>query len=75
MSGKIKHLYLGYFQFRHKTYIERAHAYTKGQAYLIFCRRIAQKQGVDLWLVLEHFKASPDAYRVDLEIEWKEVER
>ena len=72
MSAKVKHLYLGYFQFRHKTFVERAYAFSEKQAYLVMCRRIAGKQGVEPWMVLKHFKASPDAWRVDLEIEWKE---
>ena len=72
--AKLKNLYVGTFQFRHSTFIERAYAYSEKQAYVVICQRIAKKQDVDPWLVMEYFRDHPDDYSVKLEVEFEEVE-
>ena len=72
--AKVKHLFKGIYQGRHKLFIERCMAYTEKQAYVILCRRIAKKQDVDPWLVMEYFRDRPDDYSVKLEVEFEEVE-
>ena len=72
--AKVKHLFKGIYQGRHKLFIERCYAYTEKQAYVILCRRIAKKQDVDPLLVMEYFLDHPDDYSVKLEVEFEEVE-
>jgi len=72
--GKVKDLYIGTFQFRHSTFIERAYAYSDKQAYMIICRRIAKKQGVEPWVVLKHFSGNSQDCIVKKEFEFEEVE-
>ena len=67
-----KNLFIGYFFFNHTKYIERCMAYSKRQAYYVFCRRIADKQGVDPIMVFNHFKNGN--YQIETEIEFEEVE-
>lgn len=62
------------FQFNRELYIERTQAYSAKQAKLIMCRRIAKKQGVPAWQVLQYFKENEEKYEVNLEAEFTEEE-
>lgn len=71
---KCKHLFVGHFNFNLIVMTLRCYAYTERQAWLIFCRRIAKKQGVTKQMVMNKFDGSKENYRIDLEIEFQEVE-
>ncbi len=60
------------FQFNRELYIERTMAYSAKQARLIMCRRIAKKQEVPAWQVLQYFNENEDKFDVQLETEFTE---
>ncbi len=69
-----KHLFIGYFNFNHSCYIERCHAYSERQAWLILCRRIAKKQRVTPQMTMNYFDGSRPNYEIKKEIEYQEVD-
>lgn len=69
-----KHLFLGYFNFNHSCYVERCMAYSEKQAWLVLCRRIARKQGVEPQMVMNYFNENLNRYEIKKEIEFKEIE-
>jgi hypothetical protein len=52
---------------------EYAYAYTQSQARVIMCRRLAKRHGVHPSVVLGLFDGSKDNYRIELEMEVREV--
>jgi len=70
--AKIKHLYVGFFNYRHQLCKEFAWAYSESQAKTIMCRRLAKKQGVYPAVVFRHFDGSKDNYRIQVEIKMEE---
>ena len=70
---KIKNLYIGRFNLKRLSYVERCYAYSKKQAYFILCRRIAKKEGVDPNMVYNIFNGEKDNFRIELEIEFNEL--
>ena len=72
--GKIKDLYIGTYQFRHSTFIERCMAYSPKQAHVVLCRRIAKQQGVEPWVVLGHFSGNSQDCIVRKEMEFEEID-
>ena len=71
--SNIKTLYKGMFQTRKRVFIERAYAYTEKQAWVLFVRRIAKKQGIKYLIVADWFK-DPENYAITPEIEFKEID-
>lgn len=69
-----KHLWIGYFNFNHSMYIERCHAYTERQAWLVLCRRIANKQGVTPQMTMNYFSGDRPNYEIKKEIEFTETD-
>ena len=72
-KSKVKNLYIGRYQGRIKSYIERCMAFSEKQAHVVLCNRIAKKQGAEAWMVLKFFKENPERYSVKTEIEFEEV--
>lgn len=60
--GKIK--YKGVFTMNHRLFIMYAFAYSERQAWLSFCRRIANKQDVRLEFVTGLFDGSQENYKI-----------
>jgi len=71
--AKIKHLYLGHFNFRQSLHVERCMAYTEKQAFWVLCRRIAKKMGVSVDTVFHHFRGT-NKYELKKEVKFEEVE-
>lgn len=69
----MKHNWKGMIDFKTKLYIEYAFAYSKDQARVVMARRIAKKQGVLPWVVLQYLKEHTDKYEITLEQEFAEV--
>lgn len=59
--------------FKTKLFIEYAFAYSKDQAKIVMARRIAKKQQVLPWVVLQYLKENPDKYEITLEQEFAEI--
>ena len=72
---KVKQLWRGSFNIKTSPRIEYAQAYTKKQAWLVLCRRIAKKDGVDPTAVMDLFDGTRDNYSIELEMEITEEAR
>ncbi len=70
----MKHLYKGVFVMRRETFIERGYAYSEKQARNVLARRIAKKHGVLPVIVNKYLKEHPDCFKVEKEIEFREVD-
>ena len=69
----VKHLWRGSFNYRQTAKVLYAHAYTKRQAWVVFCRRLAEKDGVDPGVVMGLFDGSQDNYSIEIETEFTEA--
>lgn len=67
MKSKVK--YRGAFNYRQSARVMYAFAYTKKQAWMVFCRRLAQKDGVSLPVVMGLFDGSRDNFSIEVEAE------
>ncbi len=68
-----KNNWKGMIDFKTKLFIEYAFAFSKDQAKVVMARRIAKKQEVLPWVVLQYLKENPDKYEITLEQEFTEV--
>lgn len=57
----------GIFNFQRELYIEYCYAYSKKQALVVMCRRIAKKQRVIPSLVMNYFDGTKDNYSIQEE--------
>ena len=62
MKSKVK--WRGKFVFNRESYTEYAYAYTKKQAWLVMCKRIAKKQGVIPSMVTAYFDGTKDNFEI-----------
>jgi len=69
---KQKTLYRGAFNFHQTAKVLYAHAYTERQAWVIMCRRLAQKDGVLPSVVCGIFDGSRDNYQITIETKYQE---
>lgn len=69
---KYKHCWKGLFNFRHELKVLYCYAYTKEQARVVFCNRIAKGHGVHQSIVLNMFDGSKDNFRIEPETIFKE---
>ncbi len=72
-TGKCKDLWCGVFNYNGQMLVEYAYAYTEKQAKLVFCQRISKKVGVHPGVVTNKFNGSRDNFKINKEIEFKEV--
>lgn len=72
---KIKHLWRGAFKFKKSANVLYAYAYTKKQAWMIMCKRIAKKHNVMAAAVMELFDGSQNNFEIKIELEIKEDNR
>lgn len=70
--ARLKNLYIGSFNFRRELYIQRCYAYSSKQAWLLFCGRLAKKQGVSNKMVMGLFDGRKDNFNINLEVEFEE---
>ena len=68
---KIKDMWRGAFNLNHEVFIEYTYAYTKRQAWLVFCRRIAKKTGVHPSVTMSYFDGSKDNFSIQKEVEFE----
>ena len=73
-SAQIKHLWRGKFLYNQETYTIYAFAFSREQARVIMCRRLAKKHDVDLWIVLSLFKEGHNNFSIEKEIEFMETD-
>jgi hypothetical protein len=73
IKKRIKQHWYGIFNHQREVFFEYCYAYTERQAWLIFCRRIADKHGVKPIVVMNYFDGSKDNYKIILETEFKEA--
>jgi hypothetical protein len=71
--GKLKSLWKGRFNFSREIHHLRTHAYSERQAWACFCNRLAKIHDVHPRHVMAVFDGSRDNFKIQLEIEWKEV--
>jgi len=69
----MKNLWRGAFSYSHEAHILYAFAYSKEQARVIMCRRLAKKHDVHPSYVLSMFDGSKPNFTIDLEMEMKEA--
>lgn len=62
-----KQLWKGVFSFRCELQREYAYAYSKEQARVVMCRRIAEKHGVHPSVVMSLFDGSKDNFTIEKE--------
>jgi hypothetical protein len=70
---KPKTLFRGAFNFNRSVRIEYAYANSCRQAWLIICRRLAKKDGVDPRMVMGLFDGSRDNHSITIETEFTEA--
>ena len=70
----IKQKWRGAFNYRRSVKVMYAYAFTKKQAWLVFCNRLAEKDGIDPRIVMGLFDGSLPNYDITIEMEIKEVE-
>ena len=71
-ASGIKNRYIGYFNYSKQICIEYCFAYTKEQARVVFCNRLARKHGVHVSHVLNMFNGEKDNFSVTIETEFTE---
>jgi len=69
---KIRQHFCGEFNFQRVRFIEYCYAFTARQAWLVFCRRIAKKQGVLPRITMSYFNGEKDNYKITIETEFTE---
>jgi hypothetical protein len=72
---KIKNLYKGLFNYSCALEREYAYAYSKEQARVVMCRRLAKKHDVHPSVVLGMFDGERTNYEITLEMEVKEDDK
>ena len=72
MGSKCKSLWRGAFNYRQSARVMYSYAHTERQAWLVFCRRMAKKDGVSPSVVMGLFDGSLPNYEITIEIEFKE---
>jgi len=70
----LKHLFIGYFNYAGEVHALRCHACSKDQAWLILCRRLADKKGVEAHVMYQRFDRQYGQYTIEKEIEYQEVD-
>lgn len=71
---RCKNLYRGAFNYRQSAVILYAYALTEKQAWLVMCRRLAKRHGVNLKTVMGLFDGSKQNYEINCEMEMNETE-
>ena len=69
---RVKNHYKGMFRLTHELLVLYCYAYSKEQAWMIFCRRISDKHNVSLRTVMNYFNGHADNYEVTIKTEWEE---
>jgi len=69
----MKNLYRGVFNNRQSAVILYRQAHSCKQAWLIMCRHIADKDGVNPRTVMELFDGTHDNFEITVETEFREV--
>jgi hypothetical protein len=72
MEAFMKNLFRGAFNYRQSARIEYTYANSCKQAWLIICRRLAKKDGVDPRMVMGLFDGSRNNYEITVEMEVRE---
>jgi hypothetical protein len=57
------------FNFQREVTVLYAHAFTKRQAWLVMCKRLAKKHGVIPLMVMNYFDGEKPNYEISLEME------
>lgn len=73
-AEKVKSCYKGLFSYRCELQREFAYAYSKEQARVIMCRRLAKKHDVHPSVVMGLFDGHRDNFTIEIETEFKEEE-
>lgn len=77
MGGlKCKTLFRGVFNFKRELTVVYRAAYTRRQAWLIFCRVIARKQEISIGMVMNMFPYNDESvqnYQITVETEFREI--
>lgn len=69
-----KSVWKGMFNYNRELYVLYCYAYSKRQAWVALCRRLADKHGVKPQTVMNFFNGTKDNYEITLETEIKEDE-
>ena len=72
--AKLKQKWRGLFNYNRMPVIEYAYAFSKEQARVVMCRRLAKKHDVHPATVLSMFNGDRDNFSIEIEMEVKEVE-
>jgi len=72
VNDKCKQLFKGVFSYRCELQREYAYAFSKEQARVVMCRRLAKKHGVHQSVVLSMFNGERDNYQITIETEMRE---
>jgi len=72
--AKLKNKWRGSFNYNRMPIIEYAYAFSKEQARVVMCRRLAKKHDVPPAAVFSMFDGSRDNYSIEIEMEVKEIE-
>ena len=70
---RVKQLFKGLFSYRCELQREYTYAYSKDQARLIMCQRLAKKHDVNPSIVMGLFDGSRNNYSIEIETEFREV--
>ncbi len=70
--SKCKTKYRGAFNFHQTAKVMYAYAYTERQAWVVFCQRLAKKDGVHPSAVYGIFDGSRPNFSIEVEVEYKE---
>lgn len=70
-AGKNRKLWKGWFNYGHELHVLYACAYSRRQAWLHFCRRLAKLHDVHVSLVMRKFDGQADNYEIKEEIQQK----
>jgi hypothetical protein len=73
-GARIKAVWKGMFNYNRELYILYCNAYSKRQAWVCFCHRLADKHGVRPQVVMNYFNGQRDNYEITIETEYKEIE-
>ena len=69
----IKNKWRGAFNYHRTAKVMYAYAYTKKQAWLVFCQRLAKQDDVDFRIVMGLFDGSRDNFEITIETEFTEI--
>lgn len=62
--GAERKVFKGWFNYGHELHIMYAQAYSKRQAWMHFCRRLAKKHDVSIGMVMNKFDGTQDNYEI-----------